>query len=61
MTEISPINRLLDVPADDIVPKTAASVREDNKLSGTATLRTNDRSLVIGASNNETANPLWHD
>lgn len=60
MTDISLIDRLLDVIEEDIVPKTAAGVAEGNKLFGAAILRKDDRSLVIAETNNETENPLWH-
>jgi len=60
MTDISLIDRLLDVIEDDIVPKTAAGVAEGDKLFGAAILRKSDRSLVIAETNHETENPLWH-
>lgn len=60
MTDISLIDRLLDVIEDDIVPKTEEGVRHGNKLFGAAILRKDDRSLVIAETNNEMENPLWH-
>jgi tRNA(Arg) A34 adenosine deaminase TadA len=60
MADVSLIDRLLDVIEHDIVPKTAAGVAQGNKLFGAAILRKDDRSLVLGETNNETENPLWH-
>ena len=60
MTDISLIDRLLDVIEHDIVPRTAKGVTEGNKLFGAAILRKHDRSLVIAETNNEIENPLWH-
>ena len=60
MTEVSLIDRLLDVIEHDIVPKTADGVAHGNKLFGAAILRKDDRSLVIAETNNEIENPLWH-
>jgi tRNA(Arg) A34 adenosine deaminase TadA len=60
MTDVSLIDRLLDVIEQDIVPKTVEGVTHGNKLFGAAILRKNDRSLVIAETNNETENPLWH-
>ena len=60
MTEISLIDRLLDVIEHDIVPKTAEGVAHGNKLFGAAILRKSDQSLVLAETNNETENPLWH-
>jgi tRNA(Arg) A34 adenosine deaminase TadA len=60
MTDISLIDRLLDVIEKDIMPKTAEGVARGNKLFGAAILRKEDRSLVIAETNNETENPLWH-
>ncbi|TIR46885.1 MAG: nucleoside deaminase, partial [Mesorhizobium sp.] len=60
MTDISLIDRLLDVIEHDIVPKTAEGVAHGNKLFGAAILRKDDRSLVIAETNNEIENPLWH-
>ena len=60
MTDVSLIDRLLDVIENDIVPKTAEGVAHGNKLFGAAILRKDDRSLVLAETNNETENPLWH-
>jgi tRNA(Arg) A34 adenosine deaminase TadA len=60
MTDVSLIDRLLDVIEHDILPRTAAGVAEGNKLFGAAILRKADRSLVLAETNNETENPLWH-
>ena len=60
MTDISLIDRLLDVIEHDIVPKTAEGVAHGNKLFGAAILRKEDRSLVLAETNNEMENPLWH-
>jgi len=60
MTDISLIDRLLDVIENDIVPKTTEGVAEGNKLFGAAILRKSDLSLVIAETNNEIENPLRH-
>ncbi|PLP57795.1 tRNA-specific adenosine deaminase [Mesorhizobium loti] len=60
MTDISLIDRLLDVIEHDIVPKTEDGVGDGNKLFGAAILRKSDHSLVLAETNNETENPLWH-
>jgi len=60
MTDISLIDRLLDVIEQDIVPKTADGVTQGDKLFGAAILRKSDWSLVIAETNHETENPLWH-
>lgn len=60
MSDVSLIDRLLDVVEHDIVPKTAEGVRQGNKLFGAAILRKSDRSVVIAETNNEIENPLWH-
>ena len=60
MTDISLIDRLLDVIEHDIVPKTAEGVAHGNKLFGAAIIRKDDRSLVLAETNNEIENPLWH-
>jgi tRNA(Arg) A34 adenosine deaminase TadA len=60
MTDVSLIDRLLDVIERDILPKTAAGVARGNKLFGAAILRKDDRSLVLAETNNEMENPLWH-
>ena len=60
MSDLSLIDRLLDVIEQDIVPLTAEGVAVGNKLFGAAILRKTDRSLVIAETNNEMENPLWH-
>ncbi|MGP2491426.1 nucleoside deaminase [Mesorhizobium sp. PUT5] len=60
MSDVSLIDRLLDVIEHDIVPKTAEGVARGNKLFGAAILRKDDRSLVVAETNNEIENPLWH-
>jgi tRNA(Arg) A34 adenosine deaminase TadA len=60
VSDVSLIDRLLDVIEHDIVPKTAAGVAHGNKLFGAAILRKSDRSVVVAETNNETENPLWH-
>lgn len=61
-TDLEPrvLSRLLDVIENDIIPLTRAGVETGNKLFGAAILRKSDLSLVIAATNEETANPLWH-
>jgi tRNA(Arg) A34 adenosine deaminase TadA len=54
------ISRLLDVIEFDLLPLTRRGVGGGNKLFGAAILRKSDLSLVIGETNNETENPLWH-
>jgi tRNA(Arg) A34 adenosine deaminase TadA len=54
------LNRLLDVIEADLVPLSRAGVSTGNKIFGAAILRKSDLSLVVGAVNNETENPLWH-
>ena len=60
MSDVSLIDRLLDVIEHDIVPKTEEGVAQGNKLFGAAILRKSDRSLVLAETNNEIENPLWH-
>ena len=60
MTDVSLIDRLLDVIENDIVPKTAEGVAHGNKLFGAAVLDKKDHSLIIAETNNEIENPLWH-
>jgi tRNA(Arg) A34 adenosine deaminase TadA len=52
--------RLLEVIENDIVPLTRAGVASGNKIFGAAILSKSDLSVVVAATNNETANPLWH-
>lgn len=53
-------SRLMDVIEQDIIPLTERGVQTGNKIFGAAILRRSDWSLVLAATNNETANPLWH-
>lgn len=55
-----PLERLLQVIEDDLIPLTERGVAVGNKLFGAAILRRSDLSVVITATNDETANPLWH-
>jgi tRNA(Arg) A34 adenosine deaminase TadA len=52
--------RLLEVIENDIAPLTRAGVASGNKIFGAAILRRSDLSVIVAATNNETANPLWH-
>lgn len=52
--------RFLNVIEHDIVPLTRVGVAAGNKLFGAAIVRRSDLSVVVAATNNETANPLWH-
>lgn len=54
------IDRLLAAIEDEIVPLTRAGVAAGNKIFGAAILRKADLGTVIAATNEETANPLWH-
>jgi tRNA(Arg) A34 adenosine deaminase TadA len=54
------VDRLLNVIELEIVPLTDEGVRKGNKIFGAAILLKSDLSTVIAATNNETANPLWH-
>jgi tRNA(Arg) A34 adenosine deaminase TadA len=60
VSDVSLIDRLLDVIEHDIVPKTTEGVAHGNKLFGAAILKKSDRSVVIAETNNEIENPLWH-
>ncbi len=60
MSDVSLIDRLLDVIEQDIVPRTAEGVARGNKLFGAAILRKEDLTLVLAETNNEIENPLWH-
>ena len=52
--------RLLDVIEHNIIPMTQTGVQTGNKVFGAAILLKSDMSLVIGGTNAETENPLWH-
>lgn len=54
------LGRLLDVIDQEIVPLTRSGVAAGNKLFGAAILDKSDLSVVVAATNEETANPLWH-
>lgn len=54
------VDRLLDVLEFDILPLTREGVAHGNKIFGAAILKKSDGSLVVAATNRETANPLWH-
>ena len=54
------VRRLLRVIADDVVPLTRDGVAAGNKLFGAAIVSKGDFATVIAATNDETANPLWH-
>ena len=51
---------LLDALDRHILPLTRAGVAAGNKIFGAAVLRKSDGAVVLAATNNETANPLWH-
>lgn len=54
------VHRFLDVIEHDIVPLTEMGVAAGNKIFGAALVAKSDLSLVLAATNNEMANPLWH-
>lgn len=54
------VSRLLDVIENDLVPLSRKRIVEGDKIFGAAILRKSDLSLVVGDTNNETNNPLWH-
>ncbi|MFH2130796.1 MAG: nucleoside deaminase [bacterium] len=54
------LDRLLNVIEQEIVPLTHEGVKKGNKVFGAAILHKSDLSTIIAATNNETANPLWH-
>ncbi|MEN0087587.1 MAG: nucleoside deaminase [Pseudomonadota bacterium] len=56
----SRIHRFLDIIEHDIVPLTTEGVAGGNKIFGAALVAKSDMSLVLAATNNEMANPLWH-
>jgi tRNA(Arg) A34 adenosine deaminase TadA len=55
-----PVERCLEVIEESIVPLTRAGVAGGNKLFGAAILRRSDLSVVVAATNEEVASPLWH-
>jgi len=54
------VTRLLDVIENDLVPLSRKRIVEGDKIFGAAILRKSDLSLIVGDTNNETSNPLWH-
>jgi tRNA(Arg) A34 adenosine deaminase TadA len=54
------LSRLLDVIEFDLAPLSRKRIVEGDKIFGAAILRKSDLSLVVGDTNNETNNPLWH-
>ncbi len=52
--------RFLQVIENDVVPLTQAGVANGNKIFGAAVLKKSDLSLVLAATNQERANPLFH-
>ena len=54
------LNRLLDVIELDLAPLSRKRIMEGDKIFGAAILRKDDLSLIVGDTNNETSNPLWH-
>ncbi len=60
MKQTKIIERMLSIMEKDIFPLTAASTETGNKIFGAAILLKKDLSLVIAATNEETANPLFH-
>ena len=54
------ISRVLDVIEGDIVPLTGKGVARGDKVFGAAIMLKKDLSLIAAATNNETANPLFH-
>ena len=54
------LTRLLDVIELDLAPMSRRRITEGDKIFGAAILRKSDLSLVVGDTNNETTNPLWH-
>mmetsp|Transcript_836 Transcript_836/g.1710 ORF Transcript_836/g.1710 Transcript_836/m.1710 type:complete len:199 (-) Transcript_836:136-732(-) len=60
MATAAQCERLLAIIEEDIVPKTAAAVKEGNKLFGAAILKKSDMSLVCADTNREMEWPLLH-
>ena len=54
------LTRLLDVIELDLAPLSRRRITEGDKIFGAAILRKSDLSLIVGDTNNETINPLWH-
>jgi tRNA(Arg) A34 adenosine deaminase TadA len=55
-----PVDRMLTVLREDVLPLTQAGVRDGNKVFGAAILRKASLELVIAGTNEETQNPLLH-
>lgn len=58
--EPAPVERLLAIIENDILPKTRAGVAAGNKVFGAAIIGKANGNVVIAETNNETENPLWH-
>jgi tRNA(Arg) A34 adenosine deaminase TadA len=56
----APVERILDVIDQDILPLTTHGVATGSKIFGAAIIRKSDLSLVLAATNNEAESPLWH-
>jgi tRNA(Arg) A34 adenosine deaminase TadA len=54
------LTRLLDVIELDLAPMSRRRITEGDEIFGAAILRKSDLSLIVGDTNNETSNPLWH-
>ena len=54
------LTRLLDVIEHDLAPLSRKRISQGDKIFGAAILRKSDLSLIVGDTNNETSNPLWH-
>ena len=55
-----PVDRMLTVLREDVLPLTQEGVREGNKVFGAAVLRKASLELVIAGTNEEVQNPLLH-
>jgi tRNA(Arg) A34 adenosine deaminase TadA len=55
-----PVDRMLTVLREDVLPLTQQGVREGNKVFGAAVLRKASLELVIAGPNEEARNPLLH-
>ncbi|ORY28148.1 cytidine deaminase-like protein [Naematelia encephala] len=54
------LEAFLSTTTDHIIPLTAQGVASGCKVFGAAILRKSDRSVVVAATNHETASPLLH-
>jgi tRNA(Arg) A34 adenosine deaminase TadA len=59
-TKPAPVECLLDIIENDILPKTRAGVAAGNKVFGAAIIEKATGDVVVAETNNETENPLWH-